>query len=194
MVTAVSRSANSQNTIQPADFTANDPFPCDGRIACEQYLASGSQWAVVLRARPRQLRRRRAEERLFEGAEQRRFAERDAEAKALFQDRSCEESQCRGRAAHLVSFGNQKNFQPFMQAMKEQYPEGFSPDEAWFKSFVSKAILFRTVQAIVKARKFPAYQANIAAYTVACISWKSGGRIDFERIGAHQALSPECRR
>jgi hypothetical protein len=26
MVTAVSRSANSQNTIQPADFSANDPF------------------------------------------------------------------------------------------------------------------------------------------------------------------------
>jgi hypothetical protein len=47
------------------------------------------------------------------------------------------------------------------------------------------------VQAIVRARKFPAYQANIAAYTVACISWKSGGRIDFERIWAYQALSPE---
>src|SRR5262249_27082511 len=75
-------------------------------------------------------------------------------------------------------------------AMKEGYPEGFTPDEAWFKSFVSKAVLFRTVQAIVKARKFPAYQANITAYTVACISWKSGGRIDFERIWTHQALSP----
>jgi hypothetical protein len=47
------------------------------------------------------------------------------------------------------------------------------------------------VYAIVKARKFPAYQANITAYTVACISWKSGGRIDFDRIWSHQALSPE---
>lgn len=94
---------------------------------------------------------------------------------------------------HLVSLGNQKNFQFFMQAMKEKYPEGFSPDEAWFKDFVSKTILFRTVHAIVRARKFPAYQANIAAYTVACISWKSGGRIDFDRIWKDQALSAEMR-
>jgi hypothetical protein len=43
----------------------------------------------------------------------------------------------------------------------------------------------------VKARKFPAYQANITAYTVACISWKTGGRIDFDHIWARQALSPE---
>jgi hypothetical protein len=43
----------------------------------------------------------------------------------------------------------------------------------------------------VKAHKFPAYQANISAYTVACLSWKTSGGIDFERIWAHQAISPE---
>jgi AIPR protein len=78
-----------------------------------------------------------------------------------------------------------------MHSMKEQYPEGFFPDEAWYKTFIGKAILFRTVQAIVKARKFPAYQANITAYTVACISWKSGGDIDFDQIWSRQALSPK---
>ena len=61
----------------------------------------------------------------------------------------------------------------------------------WYKAFIGKAILFRTVQAIVKARKFPAYQANITTYTVACVSWKSGGNIDFDRIWSHQALSPQ---
>jgi hypothetical protein len=75
--------------------------------------------------------------------------------------------------------------------IKEQYPEGFSPDETWYKAFIGKAILFRTVQAIVKARKFPAYQANITTYTVACISWKFGGNIDFELIWSNQALSPQ---
>jgi hypothetical protein len=78
-----------------------------------------------------------------------------------------------------------------MHSMKEKYPEGFSPEETWYKAFIGKAILFRTVQAIVKARKFPAYQANITTYTVACISWKSGGNIDFDFIWSHQALSPQ---
>ena len=36
----------------------------------------------------------------------------------------------------MVSVGNQKNFQSFMQAMKERYSEGFTPDEAWFRAFV----------------------------------------------------------
>ena len=46
---------------------------------------------------------------------------------------------------HLVSFGNQKNFQSLMQALKEQHPDGFVPDETWFRAFVAKAIIFRTV-------------------------------------------------
>src|SRR5262249_44848121 len=92
---------------------------------------------------------------------------------------------------HQVSFGNQKNFQSFMQKLKEQYPDGYVPDEKWFRTFIAKIIVFRTTQAIVKARKFPAYQANITAYTVACVSWKSGGRIDFERIWLQQSISEE---
>jgi hypothetical protein len=94
---------------------------------------------------------------------------------------------------HQVSFGNQKNFQSFMQGLQEQYPDGFLPDEEWYRAFVAKAIVFRTVQALVKARKFSAYQANITAYTVACLSWKSGGRIDFERIWTEQSVSKELR-
>jgi hypothetical protein len=65
------------------------------------------------------------------------------------------------------------------------------PDEEWFRAFIAKAILFRATQAIVRAQKFPAYQANIVAYTLACISWKSGGRIDFERVWMAQSISRE---
>ncbi len=80
-----------------------------------------------------------------------------------------------------------------MQALKEQYPDGFVPDEAWYRAFVAKAIIFRTVQAIVKAKKFSAYQANITTYTVACLSWKCGGRIDFDRIWSEQSVSQQLR-
>jgi hypothetical protein len=92
-----------------------------------------------------------------------------------------------------VSFGNQKNFQSFMQSLKEQYPDGFVPDEEWYRAFIAKAIVFRTTQALVKARKFSAYQANITAYTVALLSWKSGGRIDFDRVWSQQSVSKELR-
>lgn len=80
-----------------------------------------------------------------------------------------------------------------MQALKEEHPGGFLPDAAWYRAFIAKAILFRAAQSLVRAAKFPAYQANITAYAVAALSWCSGGRIDFERIWARQTLSAELR-
>ena len=50
MVTAVSRSANSQNTVQPADFSANEPFHVAVEKSGEQRLDSGWQRKLVLRA------------------------------------------------------------------------------------------------------------------------------------------------
>jgi hypothetical protein len=190
MVAAVSRSANSQNTVQPADFSANDPFHVTietlanntwlpdqkGRWFYER--ARGSYGAAETKASFRASEKRRF---AAETPKQRRFSKTDL-AKYL---------NAWGGRPDLVSFGNQKNFQSFMQGLKEQYPDGFEPDESWFRAFVAKAILFRAVQTIVKAGKFPAYQANISAYTVACLSWKTSGHIDFERIWLHQAISTE---
>jgi hypothetical protein len=94
---------------------------------------------------------------------------------------------------HLVSFGSQKNFQYFMQSMKEELPEDFAPDDKWYKAFIAQAIIFRSVQKLVKAQKFPAYQANIAAYCVAWLAWVSEGAIDFELIWKNQSISGELK-
>ena len=61
---------------------------------------------------------------------------------------------------HFVSFGNQKNFQFFTQSLKDEFPDGFEPDEEWYRSFRAKAILFRSVHKLVRTAKFPAYQAT----------------------------------
>jgi len=192
IVGAVSRSANSQNTIQPADFSANDPFHVaietlanntwlpdqKGRWFYER--ARGSYGAAELKAS-------------FRAAEKRRFANETPKERRFSKTDVAKYLNAWDGQPHLVSFGNQKNFQSFMQSLKERHPDGFAPDESWFRAFVAKAILFRTVQAIVKAGKFPAYQANISAYTVACLATNSVGRIDFERIWAQQTVSSQLR-
>jgi hypothetical protein len=45
----------------------------------------------------------------------------------------------------------------------------------------------------VKAKKFPAYQANIVAYTVAALAWKANGSFNFNLIWSSQTVSPELR-
>ncbi|WP_316197045.1 AIPR family protein [Bradyrhizobium sp. SZCCHNS3053] len=190
MVAAVSKSANSQNTVQPADFSANDPFHVaveklanntwlpDGKGRWFYERARGSYGAAELKASFAAAQSRRF---MLETPKERRFSKTDL-AKYL----NAWDGQ-----VHQVSFGNQKNYQFFIQSLKDEHPEGFEPDASWFKAFVAKAILFRTVLSIVRARKFAAFQANIVAYTVACLSWACGGRIDFDMIWMRQSISPE---
>lgn len=190
MVAAVSKSANSQNTVQPADFSANDPFHVtveklanntwlpDGEGRWFYERARGSYGAAELKAS-------------FGAAQKRRFAQETPKERRFSKTDLAKYLNAWAGQAHQVSFGNQKNFQFFMQAVKDEFPDGFEPDTAWYKAFIAKAILFRAVQSIVRVKKFAAFQANIVAYTIACLSWAAGGRLDFELIWTRQAISPE---
>jgi hypothetical protein len=190
MVAAVSRSANSQNTVHPADFSANDPFHValerlandiwmdDGKGRWFYERARGSYEAAALKASFANVQKTRF---ASETPKERRFSKTDM-AKYL---------NAWDGFPHLVGYGNQKNFQYFMQRLKDEYPGGFQPDVAWYKAFIAKAILFRAVQTIVRGKKFPAYQANIVAYTVAALAWKGNGRVDFDLLWSRQAISEE---
>jgi AIPR protein/abortive infection phage resistance-like protein len=190
MVSAISKSANSQNTVQPADFSANDPF----HVTVEQLAnntwipgaagrwfyerARGSYGAAETKAsysKPQQ-RKFRAET-----PKQRRFSKTDL-AKTL---------NAWSGLPHLVSYGNQKNFQHFMQQLKQDHPQGFVPDAVWYRAFVAKLILFRSIQRVVKTEKFPAYQANIGAYTASLLAYRCGSALKYEDIWNRQGASPE---
>lgn len=190
MVSNISRCANSQNTIQPADFSANDPFHvavealasntwlpgAKGRWFYER--ARGSYIAAEAKA---DLAARDAQRFKRETPKERRFSKTDL-AKYL--------NSWEGYPYH-VSFGGQKNFQLYMQRLKEQYPNGFDPDATWFKRLVAIAIMHRKLLQVVRRKKFPAYQANIIAYTLSWLGWVTGGRVDFDLLWTRQAVSPE---
>ena len=192
MVAAVSRSANSQNTVQPADFSSNEPFHVavenlanniwlpDGSGRWFYERARGSYGAAELASSTRAERRRRF---ALETPRERRLSKTDL-AKYL---------NAWDGFPNLVSYGNQKNFQFFMQEMKDSKAQSIELDQAWFKALIAKGLVFRSVQSIVKARKFPAYQANIVAYTVACLSYRTNGHVDFNAIWLAQGISKELR-
>ncbi|HUC48102.1 MAG TPA: AIPR family protein [Xanthobacteraceae bacterium] len=176
MVAAVSLSANSQNTVQPADFSANDPFHIAlERLANDTWLSDGqSRWFYE---------RARGAYAAF-GSDipvERRFTKADV-AKYL---------NAWDGFPYYVSSGNQKNFHLFMQRLKEEHPAGLQPDADWYKAFVAKAIVFRATQSIVQEKQFLAYEDVIVAYTVAILSWETHGVVDFDLLWSRQAISPE---
>lgn len=76
-----------------------------------------------------------------------------------------------------------------MQRLKDDPPP--PPDVTWFKRLVATAILYRSAERTVRAMKFPAYGAQIVAYLVAGLSYRTGGRIEFGRIWSSQGVSPQ---
>lgn len=190
MVSAVSRSANSQNTVQPADFSANEPFHVAvENLANNLWMPNGSGRWFYERARGSYRAARMAL-----GADSgagRRFLNETPKERVFAKTDLAKYLNAWNGLPHLVSYGSQKNFQYFMQSLKDEHATGFSPDEKWFKEFIAKLIIFRSTQDIVKRQKFAAYQAIISAYTVASLAHRFEQSFDLERIWTSQDISLE---
>lgn len=188
MVSSISRAANRQNSIQLADFSANDPFHQeletlanntwldDGRARWFYERARGSYLAAEQKASYR-----KTDQQSFRAQtpKQRRFSKLDVARYLTAWD----------GLPHRVCLGGQKNFQHFMQAMKDNPPPAI--DAEWFKRLIALAVLYRAVEKKIRSMKFPAYRAQIAAYIVAGLGHRTGGRIDFGRIWSQQEISPQ---
>jgi len=188
MVSAISRAANRQNTVQLADFSANDPFHQQIEfLANTTWLDDGKGRWFYERARGSYLAAeqkaayRKTDQKTFrqQTPKQRRFSKLDV-ARYLGAWSGLPDKVC---------LGGQKNFQNFMQRLKDEPPP--APDQAWFKRLIAIAIVYRAAEKKIRSMKFPAYGAQITAYVIAGLSHRTGGRIDFDRIWARQGISPE---
>lgn len=189
LISDISKYANSQNAVKLSDLSANKPFHIrveqlslttycpDGTSRWFYERAAGSYKTMLARegATPAKLRKLKTDI-----PASRKITKTDL-AKFL---------NAWGRKPHHVSFGAQKNFERFMAGLSngEDQQEAPLPDVTAWKCMVAKAILFKTAHKLIRPM-FPAFQANVAAYTVSILSERIGGRLDLERIWQSQNIS-----
>lgn len=186
IVPRISLYANSQNKVQVADFSANDPFhrkleelsrtvwaPAQngGKPVNWFYERARGQYADMLSQESTPLRKRQFKE------THPLFTKTDMAKYEMTWD----------QMPFSVSKGAQKNFYLFNQLVTERK---ILPDEEYFHNLVAKAILFRRAEKIVQAQQYGGYRANIVTYTLSWISHKTAQRIDLSRIWKEQALTP----
>lgn len=193
LISNISRYANSQNAVKNSDLSANRPFHVQlEKLANSTYLPDGvglwfyeraaGGYNVLLSLKgstPARLRK------LKEAIPPSRKLSKNDVAKYV---------QAWRLLPHIVSLGSEKNFKAFMDdldASPEIVPNPL--DVNWYKEVIAKAIIFRTVHAMVK-RMFPQGQANVAAYLVSIVAERLGERLDLARIWNRQALSDEFRK
>ena len=187
MVSSVSRAANRQNTVQLADFSASDPFHQEVEtLANNMWLDDGRGRWFYERARGSYLA---AEQKAsYRKTDQQNFRMQTPKTRRLSKLDLARYLHAWSGLPFRVCLGGQKNFQYFMQRMKDHPPP--PPDDDWFRKLIAITILYRSAERVVRLMKFPAYRAQIVAYIVSGFSHRAGGRMDFEGIWKGQAISP----
>lgn len=191
LISDISKYANSQNSVKLSDLSANKPFHIKvEQLSMTTYCPDGmSRWFYERAAGSYKTMLAR------EGTT-------PAKLKKLKTDIPASKKITKTDLAkflnawdckpHHVSFGAQKNFERFMACFAdgEAQSERPLPDVDAWKQMVAKAILFKTSHKLIRPM-FPAFQANVAAYTVSIVSERIGDRIDLARIWHHQGISSQ---
>ncbi len=190
LVSDISRFANSQNAVRQSDLSANKPFHVEieklsRSIYCPDGVgqwfyerASGSYNTLLTREGSTPAKLKALKDAI---PTTRRITKTDLAKYLTAWDRKPD----------IVSLGSQKNFDRFMASLTPAEGQEIPlPNVQDFKAMIAKAKFYRDAQKHLRPM-FPAFQANVTAYTVALISEKLGSRIDLERIWTKQAVSPE---
>lgn len=191
IVPLISRYANSQNKVNEADFSANDPF----HVRIEEL--SRTVWAPAPAGTKEQSKwfYERARGQYADEKNRQRTPARKRAFSAIYPSRQkftktdlAKFAHCWDQLPHIVSRGAQKNFREFTLRLDEQ--DSVTTEVSDYQELIGKAILFRSTERLVSSLKFGGYRANIVAYTIAYLSHVAGQRIDLSEIWSQQAIGP----
>lgn len=189
-VPLISRFANTQNTIQVADLSANNEFHVKLEHLSQQIWCPGeeSRWFYE-RARGAY---KDALQREGSTPVKRRLIKEEIPPyqKLTKTDLAKHYMAWIGRP-HTVSSGAQKNFSVFMAELANLFPTGWEPNRSFYERVIAQAILFKTCERVVRESKFAAYRANIAVYCYSLLSHLVRGELNFGSIWNNQAISDE---
>lgn len=191
IVPRISTFANTQNKIQVADFSSNDPF--HRRIE----ELSRTIWTPAYSGlKPQNWFYERARGQYADMLSRETTPKRKKEFKEthpLFTKTDLAKYENTwDQLPYQVSEGAQKNFHKFMLRLKDY--KSFVPDETYYRNLIAKAILYRQTEKLVQMQQYGGYRSNILTYTLAFLSFKTAQRIDLERIWKEQALSHALKR
>ncbi|PZO44190.1 MAG: abortive phage infection protein [Pseudanabaena frigida] len=190
IVPLISRYANSQNKVNEADFSANEPF----HIQIEEF--SRTIWASATDGSQRQTHwfYERARGQYLEAknkettaARKRIFEETYPKYQVFTKTDLAKFQHTFEQLPHFVSRGAQKNFAEFTAQWADK-KDVTEVDIDYFKHLIAKAILFKTTEKIVQQQKFGGYRANIVTYTLAYLSASAPQYIDLDYIWKLQTL------
>jgi hypothetical protein len=188
MVPEISRYANSQNAVTPADFEGNSRF----HVGLERW--SRSTWVTPLGVDVEQTRwyyervrgQYDVDKNKFTTAASRRQFDRENPVRQRFgKTDAAKYEYAYTLRPDVVCQGGEKCFRTW--TIDAELAEREAPDDVYFRHLVAKAILFRQVRLLIQKQNFGGYLGQTAAHTVSLIVDTLGG-LDLDRVWREQDL------
>jgi hypothetical protein len=187
LVPRISRYANTQNTVNEADFSSNNPFHVEmEQISRKTWVPGESSRWFYERARGQYDVLRSREGRT--PAQRAKFDQQNPKRQRVSKTDLAKYVMSWGQQPHIVSMGAQKCFVRYMAALEGQ-PSTWAPDPSFYKDCVAKAIVFKAAESLARKHGFPAYRANAICYTVAKFANAFDGKFDLAGVWDNQAVS-----
>ncbi len=189
IIKSISTYANSQTSIRNSDFSANEPYLVD----LEKF--SRSEWVPNGKNKPfcKWYFERTRGQYLDQLAQLSGFNERTfkieypKKQKITKTDIAKYESAWNQRPFDVCR-GAEKNYKLFEADIKRENP---IITAVYYQHLIAKAILFNTIDAMVKSKKLGGYKANMNAYIMASISFLSNKNLDLSYIWENQRVQQE---
>lgn len=198
LVPSISRYANSQNTVSAADFFSNSPFHVRMENISRRLLAPAkpgvhyqSKWFYE-RTRGQYLN----EKAKLTPADQKKFEATFPRNQVITKTDAAKYELSWDQQPQVVSQGAQKNFLAFADVVAAKWEKSDAEfNESYFKSLITKAILFQSLRAAVARQDWyeSGYLANIVTYAIAKLSRETqrqaaGNSMNLPEIWNRQAV------
>jgi len=199
VVPLISQYANTQNTVNAADFFANHPF----HVRMEDF--SRRVWAKSPDGTFRETKwfYERARGQYLDAktymtvAEKKKFDAEYPKPQSFTKTDLAKFENVWDLIPHIVSKGAQANFAHFARLIGKRWDSDETQfNEQYFCHAMARALIFRKLEKLVSAQSWyeGGYRANIVAYTLSKLSHlvqESGKVVDYQSIWQNQKLSEE---
>lgn len=190
LIADISRYANSQSAVKGSDHYANKPFHVAlEKLAMTTYCPDGTgRWYYERASGSYKVMLERDAKTV---AEAKRLQESMPPSRKLTKTDFAKYLCAWMQLPDLVSLGGQKAFPAFMKLVipAENETAAF-PDVAEYREMIAKVIIFKAATKLINPR-FPAYKANVTAYTVSLLARLLGEQMNLEAVWLRQGISAE---
>jgi AIPR protein len=189
-VPLIARFANTQNPVQLADLSANNEFHIAIERLSEQVWAPGeeSRWFYERARGAYEVARMRLGS---TPAKRRDFDVEYPKAQRFTKTDLAKLWMSWWELPHVVSRGAQKNFAAFMTAIPESFPEGWVPDQEFYRRTIALLILAKAAASAVRKASIQSYRANVVTYVIAKLHAEYAAQLDLEGIWTEQSVTAE---